>query len=151
MTVVFAIGLAALLISISAADLGFWRIPDPLNGALCGLGLLWAAWSGALLAGVAGVLIGAGGSWLVRLAYVRLRGRQGLGLGDVKFLGAAGAWVGADGLPVLLLAASLSGLLLALAQRAAGRKIGGASRIAFGPHLSLALLAVWMVKTFELV
>lgn len=147
----FALGLTGLLLWISIADLNSWRIPDRLNGALCALGLISAAWSGALLTGIAGMLIGAGGALLIRFGYFKLRGRQGLGLGDVKFLGAAGAWVGPDGLPAVLLLASLSGLLLVLAQRAAGRETGAASRIAFGPHLALGLLAAWVVKTFELV
>lgn len=147
----FAIGLALLLAGISAADLRSWRIPDGLNAALGLLGLYWAGWSGALLAGLAGALVGLAGALLIRLAYFRLRGRQGLGLGDVKFLGAAGAWVGWDGLPALLLIASVSGLVLVLAERAAGRDLGAASRVAFAPHLSLGLFAAWVVKAFALV
>ena len=39
--------------------------------------------------------------WLLRRLYFAFREVQGLGLGDVKFLAAAGIWSGVEGLPCL--------------------------------------------------
>lgn len=150
MTVVFAVCLVVLLVGVSAVDLGSWRIPNTLNAALGGLGLLWAGWAGTLLTGVLGGAVGLAVPLLIRSAYFKLRGRQGLGLGDVKFLGAAGIWVGWDGLPILLLIASISGLTMVVVQRVTGGDAGSGNRVAFGPHLSLGLLVVWIAKAFEL-
>ncbi len=151
MAMIFTACLVVLLVWISVIDLRSFRIPDDLNAALCGFGLLWAGWSGLWLTGLLGGLAGLGGPLLIRFLYSKLRGRQGLGLGDVKFLGAAGVWVGWDGLPVLLMIASISALAMTLIYAVKGRETGAGSRIAFGPHLSLALFAVWVAKAFELV
>ncbi len=50
-----------------------------------------------------------------------MRGREGMGGGDPKLLGAIGAWVGAWQLPVILLGAGLLGLAAVLADAAARR------------------------------
>jgi leader peptidase (prepilin peptidase) / N-methyltransferase len=131
-------------------DLASWRIPDALNLALLSGGLLWAGLTGQLFSGVLGGLWGFGASLLIRALYFKLRGRQGLGLGDVKFFGAAGVWVGWSGLPILLLISSVSALALVLGLQMAGRATTPGDRIAFGPHLSLGLMLVWMAKVFEL-
>ncbi|MEM9098186.1 MAG: A24 family peptidase [Pseudomonadota bacterium] len=64
-----------------------------------------------------------------------LRGREMLGLGDVKLFAAAGLWVGWQGLALVGLIASLLGILqFTLTKR------GSQSAIAFGPSLALATL-----------
>lgn len=150
MTVIFAGILLGLLLWLSAIDLTSLRLPDSLNAALVGTGFLWAVWSGNGVAGLLGGLFGLAVPLLIRAVYFRLRGQQGLGLGDVKFLGAAGVWVGWEGLPVLVLIACVSGLTLILGRHLTGRRAVAGNRIAFGPHLSVGLLIVWIAKVFEL-
>ncbi|MGA8402253.1 MAG: A24 family peptidase, partial [Stellaceae bacterium] len=80
-----------------------WRhgvLPDVLTLPLIVLGLAVAGdfeperlWDPLL-----GVFFGYGVLWIVAWAYRRLRGREGLGLGDAKLFAAAGAWVGVTGL-----------------------------------------------------
>jgi leader peptidase (prepilin peptidase)/N-methyltransferase len=78
--------------------------------------------------------------WLMRRLYFAFRKIQGLGLGDVKFLAAAGIWVGIAGLPLLLLVAALTALACAGVMQLAGRQLNGQTSISFGPFLAIGLL-----------
>src|SRR5581483_9261666 len=63
---------------------------------------------------VLGTVAGGASLWLVRAGYYALRGREGLGLGDVKLAAAAGAWVGWQMLSLVLLMAATAALGLVL-------------------------------------
>ncbi len=56
-------------------------------------------------------------------AYRRLRGRDGLGLGDAKLLAALGAWLGLSSLPIILVLASCTGLVAAGAAMLLGKRL----------------------------
>ena len=129
-----------LTLPIAWIDLRRRIIPDGLNLALLVSGLGIAAWQAPDLASV---LLRAGEAavafalfWGVRALHARLRGQIGLGLGDVKFLAAATAWTGLAGLPLLILVASLSALLVVVL-----RRLDAATRLPFGPFLALGLHA----------
>lgn len=94
-----------------------------------------------------GALIGSAVLFALRITYQQLRGIQAIGLGDVKFMIAAGAWVGASQLPMLLLIASLSTLVAVLFFRMVGFMPGSQMRerrIPFGPGLCIALVLTVM-------
>src|ERR1700739_4664807 len=79
-------------------------IPDWLNLSIAGLGLAKAVMANGSAAGIEAAGEGAAIGlifWLLRRLYFGWRKIQGLGLGDVKFLAAAGIWIGVAGLPVL--------------------------------------------------
>ena len=139
--------MAALLIAASRVDIARYRLPDPMVAAILGVGLIVAAVGGsmALLHAVVGAVCGFVSLWLVRNVYRSLRGREGLGLGDVKLLGAGGAWVGAEGLAMVVTIAAGSALVtLALIKLARpGFDLGG--RIAFGPFLAWGIWLVWLI------
>ncbi|HXE79676.1 MAG TPA: prepilin peptidase [Vicinamibacterales bacterium] len=61
-----------------------------------------------------GVLIGAGVPFLVGEAYYRLRGVEGLGMGDVKMLGMIGAFLGWQLALFTLFVASIAGVLIGI-------------------------------------
>src|SRR3546814_12547732 len=62
----------------------------------------------ALIDRIIGAVAGYGALLGISGGYRLFRGREGLGLGDVKLLGALGAWFGWQALPfILLFAASL--------------------------------------------
>jgi leader peptidase (prepilin peptidase)/N-methyltransferase len=105
--------------------------------------LLWTH----ALAGVLGVAV------LVALSalYRRLRGLEGLGLGDAKLFGAAGLWVGFEGLPSTMLIAAFLALAVALALMLAGKPIAMQSRIPFGPFLAFGLWCTWLYGPLTLV
>jgi leader peptidase (prepilin peptidase) / N-methyltransferase len=79
--------------------------------------------------------------------YKRWRQKPGLGMGDAKFLAAAAAWVGLQGIPWVILIASLSGLAFVVAGGLVSRgSMNLTSRIPFGPHLSAGLLFTWLLR-----
>jgi leader peptidase (prepilin peptidase)/N-methyltransferase len=126
-----------------------WRhmiMPDVLTLPLIPLGLAAAGilepenLPGRLI----GVAAGFFGLWLVAGVYRRTRGREGLGLGDAKLLAAAGAWVGASGLPSVLAGAALGGLAAAGGMMLAGRRLDRYSALPFGPFLAAATWLVWL-------
>ena len=129
-----------LTLPITWIDLKRRIIPDRLNLALLGIGLALTGWReaewDALLPRAGEVAVAFALFWGVRALHARLRGRIGLGLGDVKFLAAATAWTGLAGLPVLILVASLSALLVVVL-----RRLDAATRLPFGPFLALGLHA----------
>jgi leader peptidase (prepilin peptidase) / N-methyltransferase len=134
------------LLALALIDLRSWLLPDVLTLPLIGAGLAVAA--AGLLPGVtlgdaglgagAGYLALAGVGWIYR----RLRGREGLGMGDAKLLAAAGAWLGAAWLPWVLLLAALLGLGFALVR---SRPIRAETAVPFGPPLALAFWALFVV------
>ncbi|CCD94812.1 putative Type II secretory pathway, prepilin signal peptidase (fragment) [Bradyrhizobium sp. ORS 375] len=87
---------------------------------------------------------------LLRQFYVVVRGRQGLGFGDVKFLMAATLWAGLSGLPVLLLIATLSALAVVLVLYVSGRKLTAQTALPFGPFLVGGLLAILVLQRTDL-
>jgi leader peptidase (prepilin peptidase)/N-methyltransferase len=76
--------------------------------------------------------------------YRALRGREGLGGGDAKLLAASGAWLGAAGLPQVILLAALAALAAAGSLRLAGIRLGIHSALPFGPFLALATWVLWL-------
>lgn len=147
--------LAALLgwclLALAAIDLVAWILPDTLTLPLLLGGLLVAAGGDRLpgftpLASLPSAAMGAAIGYLalaaLALGYRRLRGRDGIGLGDAKLLGAAGAWLGAERLPMVLLAAALLGLATAVVRRGPWR---ADTAVPFGPALALAFWAAYVL------
>jgi leader peptidase (prepilin peptidase)/N-methyltransferase len=144
MVVVVSFGLLCLLSTVLAwIDIRHGIIPDWLNLTIAGLGLSKAVILGGPLAGLQAACEGAAIGvifWLLRRLYFAFRKVQGLGLGDVKFLAAAGIWVGVTGLPMLLLVAALTALAGAGAMQLAGRQLTAQTSMSFGPYLAIGLL-----------
>jgi leader peptidase (prepilin peptidase)/N-methyltransferase len=141
---VVSFGLLCVLGAVLAwIDLRHGIIPDWLNFAIACLGLSKAVIVDGPMAGlqavVEGVAIGAI-FWLLRRLYFAFRKIQGLGLGDVKFLAAAGVWVGVAGLPMLLLVAALTALVCAGVMQLAARQLNARTSMSFGPFLAIGLL-----------
>jgi leader peptidase (prepilin peptidase)/N-methyltransferase len=130
-------------------DIRYLRIPNSINVALFVGGVLFRfqdAAHVALLSGVAAlavyVLI-----WLLRDLHLRITGRVGLGLGDVKLIAAATPWLDIATFPVFLFAASFMALLSALV--AAGLLNSWRNRrIPFGPFLATSLLLTWSFGSY---
>ncbi len=117
-------------------------IPDPLNAAIFTTGVGAALWTGqpSPLSAAAASVGGAAALWLVREGVSRRVGREAMGLGDVKFVAAAGVWIGLAALPAMLFIASAAGLAYALVRKGADD-----ARIPFGPFLAIgAGAARWL-------
>lgn len=90
---------------------------------------------------ILGAAFGSGLLWLVSEAYFRLRGREGMGLGDVKMMLMAGAFLGAKRTLLTILAGSLLGSVLGVAVILARRKEAD-YELPFGTFLGMAALLV---------
>ncbi len=98
---------------------------------------------------VLGTVAGGASLWLVRAGYYALRGREGLGLGDVKLAAAARAWVGWQMLSLVLpmaATAALGPVLIAGLLRRA--PLSGSAKIPFGAFLAPAIWVVWVLDAF---
>lgn len=135
------------LLLIAALDLEHQWLPDRLTLPLIPLGLA-AAWGGfgpPLAERALAAALGWGVLALIAFAYRTLRGRDGMGGGDPKLMGAIGAWTGAWPLPAILLGAGLLGLAAVAARRLRGEKVGATDRLPLGTLLALAAWPVWLV------
>lgn len=135
-----------LLLTLAALDVTEFWLPDALTGTLALAGLAAGfvvppEWNERLIGGVAGF----GALWLIGFAYRRLRGREGLGGGDPKLLGAIGLWLGWRMLPEVLLLASLVGLGAVLVGALRGRKVAATDRVPFGALMAIAAYPLWLV------
>jgi leader peptidase (prepilin peptidase) / N-methyltransferase len=142
----FSLMLLGILAVITWMDFRTHTIPDSLNALLAagGFAAVMCLNVISLSEAVLGLILGTIATLGLRAAFHLVRGVDGLGLGDVKFLGAAGLWVGASGLPWLVLMASISGLAFALAVQLATKNFTRQTRLAFGPHLALGLFVTWI-------
>lgn len=135
-----------LLLTLAAIDLRIGLLPDPLVLALALIGLGGGAWLApeTLVDRLVGGLLGAGLLAGVAHIFARLRGREGLGLGDVKLIGALGLWVGWQGLPWVILLGSLAGLAYAGLRLLLRRPLSRHEELPFGPFLALSGWLVWL-------
>lgn len=88
-----------------------------------------------------GAAAGSAFLWLVSEAYFRLRGREGMGLGDVKMMMMAGAFLGVKRTLLTIFAGSLLGSVLGIVFILTRRK-GTDYELPFGTFLGMAALLV---------
>jgi leader peptidase (prepilin peptidase)/N-methyltransferase len=150
--------LGVLLVGYLAAmtvDLQYLRLPNLFTypaAAVAAVGavLLSAHHDVPVTGAVGGLVVYAGFLWVTRLLYLLVRGREGMGLGDVKLalsLGASAGWLGG----LFVDPASIGGVQLAIYAALAGNVIGVVAglvggrtlqrEVPFGP----ALVAGWFV------
>lgn len=139
------LGLGAIILK----DIQSYRIPDSITIPLILAGLFLSFWSSV---GWVNAMAGAVGGFavltLLSHGFERLKGYEGLGQGDAKLLAVGGAWCGGLALPMIVLIASLSGLLFAGWRRLA---TGAAPRVLpFAPFLGGAIGAVYLYRVVSL-
>lgn len=136
-----------ILLTLALLDWRHFWLPDALTLPLALAGLTVGEWASGvpLQDRVIGAAIGYGALLLIAVGYRRLRGRDGLGLGDAKLLGALGGWLGWQALPFILLAASGVGLLMVSGSALAGRRVDAQTRVPLGTCLALAALPGWWI------
>ena len=146
--------LALLMLTIAVIDWRRFVIPNELTGAGLALALVYAAVQepNAMLASVAfavlrGVILAAV-FLLIRYAYARMRGREGIGLGDVKLAGVAGAWLDWSMMPTVVEIAACAALLVYLVRQfAGGQSLRATSRLPFGLFFAPAIWICWLLET----
>lgn len=134
------------LLALGFIDARALILPDVLTWPLAagGLVLAWLLEPAALPDHAAGAAAGWLGFRLVGWIYAALRNRPGLGAGDAKLMAAAGAWVGWQGLPSVLLLGALAALAGVAAAALLRRPVTASTAIPFGPFLALGLWLTWL-------
>ena len=147
-----ALGLSML--AVASADARRYVVPNALSGGAFALGVIRAATANsdsgfeAALMALSRAAFAAGLFLLVRIAYRRLRGRDGLGFGDVKLAGAAGAWLSLPMLPISIEIAAVTALAAyVFRQRKRARVLRAAGRIPFGAFFAPAIWLGWVLDT----
>ncbi len=136
-----------ILLALAALDFRHYWLPDRLTLLLAVTGLVAAFIFNRshIVDHIAGGVAGFAVLWLIALSYKRLRGREGLGGGDPKMLGAIGVWLGWAGLPFVLLGASVLGLMLAAVMMLASRKVAADTRLPLGALMALPAFLHWLI------
>lgn len=128
-----------VLIIISFIDLEIFILPDiyTLPGALAALVaailVLGLPWSTSLI----GALAGGGAFLALQQGYKWLKGRDGLGTGDIKLMFLLGALLGWQALPLVVFMAAVSALVVSLIYLRRASAQGLQTAVPFGPFLSL--------------
>lgn len=139
--------LSALCFALAVSDFRRYLLPDALTAALGLSGLAFAAAidPASLPDRLIGAALGFAAFDLVARLYRHFRGREGLGMGDAKLMAAAGAWVGWQGLPSVVLVGSLIALAATLlAAKLRDRPLSATTRVPLGLYLSVGLWATWL-------
>lgn len=113
----FILAGSCLLLALAVIDLRTMLLPDRLMLPLWALGILAAlldvskiGWHEALITSALGFAL----PWLLDRLFYLLRGRAGMGMGDMKLFAALGAWFGGETLLQIMLFAPLLAIFTAL-------------------------------------
>ncbi|MBR0723724.1 prepilin peptidase [Bradyrhizobium manausense] len=149
--------LAALMLAIAVSDARHYLIPNELSGAAFALALLRAAafvpevGAEALLWPLVRAVAVALPLLLLMLAYRRWRGRDGLGLGDVKLAAVCGAWLDLATVAAVIELAALLAIGAYVAHAALQRTpLRGTAFLPFGLFLAPSIWVGWLGETWHL-
>ena len=144
------LALIGVLLYASLYDLRHLILPDEANLALAVLGFVSVALTGqpTLLDAGLGTVIGGGALLAARFLFRAMRGKEGLGLGDVKLLGAGGIWIGSAGIGPALLIATFAGALAFALRALHARRFDPTEAMPFGPFLSFGIAVVHFMVRF---
>lgn len=142
------------LILGSFIDLDHFYLPDrvTIGGMLLGVPAsvlipelqLERTWLDALCWSVAGLAFGFFFLWGMGWLFSKLFKKDALGFGDVKLMGAVGAFFGPTAVLFALIVSSIVGSVVGIALIVRGKaKLGGFTAVPYGPFIAVATL-VWM-------
>lgn len=138
-----AIVMVWALIALTMIDADTQLLPDQITLPLLWLGLLlnlqglFVPLADAVIGAAAGYLVLWAAYWLFKL----VRGKEGMGYGDFKLMGALGAWFGWQALPALVLLSSVVGAVFGILMLVVRRQ-GRETPFPFGPFIAGAGLIV---------
>ena len=135
-----------LLIAMTFIDADTKLLPDDLTLPLLWLGLL-VNLNGAFVPlheAVIGAAAGYLALWTVYWLFKLATGKEGMGYGDFKLLGALGAWMGWTMLPLIILLSSVVGAVVGIGLIVFTKR-GRDNPIPFGPYLAVAglIALIW--------
>ncbi|TAL00175.1 MAG: prepilin peptidase [Rhodospirillaceae bacterium] len=140
--------LVAGLAALSWIDLRTGYLPDPIQIVLAIAGLIviglgspaGISWRLAL----AGAGINAAVFWSLRWVISRLKGREAMGLGDVKLVAVGGLWLGPWALPYIMAVGGLGTLAGTAVVSSVKRKALWRGEMPLGPGLAAGILGCFV-------
>jgi leader peptidase (prepilin peptidase)/N-methyltransferase len=147
--------LGGAMSAIAAEDVRRLRVPDGVNAfaAIVGLATIWTEARSAgqdslavLGAAALAAALCAGALYIVREAFYRLRGFDGLGFGDVKLGATAGIWLGWEQFPFAVLIAATGALAYVAWRTVADGAWPKDRRIPFAAFLAPAIWLCWLLS-----
>jgi prepilin signal peptidase PulO-like enzyme (type II secretory pathway) len=147
----FGVLLLSIIFFLAIVDLRRMILPDELTLLLAAIGFAQSVALGTPTTTDAalGAISATGFLFMLKTCYRRFRAVDGLGLGDVKLSAAAGIWIGWYNLPVMLLVASTSALLVVALYALKEHDITRLTRIPFGPFLGLGAVTAWLAMVIS--
>lgn len=147
--------LAAALTTLSVIDFRTGYLPDVIVAPLGLAGLAVAligspigvSWKMALI----GAALNAGVFYGLRWLVSRLKGREAMGLGDVKLVAAGGVWLGPIALPYIMAVAGIATLAGAGIASVLTRKPIWQGEMPLGPGLALGICGVYALAAGRIV
>jgi leader peptidase (prepilin peptidase) / N-methyltransferase len=141
-TTLFAFVYVFALVTLTFIDFDTQLLPDDITLPLLWLGLLFNLNTGFtdLKSAVLGAMLGYLILWSVYWLFKLVTGKEGMGYGDFKLLGAIGAWFGWQLLPAVILLSSVVGAVIGIGMMMFRGKTGSTA-IPFGPFLALGGIA----------
>ena len=145
---VFFCLLGGILLMLAIIDFQRMILPSWLNLLLAAAGTMQSAIIGQpnVIDAALGAFAGSGSLMLVAAVFRRLRGIDGLGRGDLKLAAAAGIWTGWQGIPLMLLVASVSALAFFIVRAVWNGNLDRSAPLPFGPFLGLGTFLAWFVN-----
>lgn len=128
-----------VLIALTFIDLDYHLLPDQLNYSLLWIGLFLSIFSifidshNAIIGAITGYIV----FFITQWSFKLVTGKIGMGQGDFKFLAALGAFLGWQQLPIIILLASVIGVIFGLTHMAIKRQFKSIP-LPFGPYLAVA-------------
>jgi leader peptidase (prepilin peptidase)/N-methyltransferase len=150
---VLGAALAVIMLAIVVTDVMHFIVPNTLTAAGFAIGLIhvvvtadsagWPLVSATMRAATAALaFLG------IRAFYFWLRGREGLGLGDVKLAGVAGIWLDWISLPVAIELAAFGAITVYVSrQYIRNRPLRLKSRLPFGAFFAASIWLTWLLQT----
>ena len=149
----FGAALALLMLAIAVSDVRHFRVPNVLTAPAFLLGFLFEALFGAepLGAAITVCLLRALAAALpfltLMLLYQWLRGRPGLGMGDVKLAAVVGAWLDWFTIAMVIELAAVAALIAyAVWRYLMHRPVTATTRLPFGLFLAPAIWLGWVAE-----
>lgn len=106
----------------------------------------WGPRGWSLFESAFAAIFASGAMWLVGEVYHRVRGREGLGLGDVKMVAMIGAFLGLQGALLTLVIGSVAGSVIGLLFIWIARKDAASYELPFGSFLGAGAIVVAFLR-----
>ena len=127
------------LVALTVIDAETQLLPDDITLPLLWLGLVANAFGvfTDLQSALWGAVFGYGILWSIYWIFKLTTGKEGMGYGDFKLLGALGALLGWQALPMIILMSSFVGAVIGIVLMAT-KRLNREQPMPFGPYLAIA-------------